>query len=182
MKQNIKIIIVIIVLLFCIFTIIFGAIKLISKNNSFENKITIEKDKIFSENEEKETVKEEKTTMSLVMCGDYLIHSSIYKDAAKNASGKGYDFKPMLKYIKEIVQNYDLAYYNQETILGGSELGVSDYPNFNSPYEAGDAMLDAGFNLVSLATNHTMDSGVKAVLNSREYWNKQEDVLAVRKL
>ena len=40
-------------------------------------------------------------------------------------------------------------------------------------------MVDAGFNLVSLATNHTMDAGEKAVLNSREYWNKQEDVLAV---
>lgn len=132
--------------------------------------------------EEKQEVKEEKTSMSLVMCGDYLIHSSVYKDANQNAGYNGYDFKPMLKYIKEKVKKYDLAYYNQETILGGSELGVSDYPNFNSPYEAGDGMLDAGFNLVSLATNHTMDSGVKAVLNSREYWNKQEDVLAVRKL
>ncbi len=61
--------------------------------------------------------KEEKTSISLVMVGDYLIHSSVYKDAAKNAGGTGYDFKPMLKYIKEKVKNYDLAYYNQETIL-----------------------------------------------------------------
>jgi poly-gamma-glutamate synthesis protein (capsule biosynthesis protein) len=40
-------------------------------------------------------------------------------------------------------------------------------------------MIDAGFNLVSLATNHTMDSGEKAVLESRKYWNKQTNVLAV---
>lgn len=40
-------------------------------------------------------------------------------------------------------------------------------------------MIDAGFNLVSLATNHTMDSGEKAVLKSREYWNTKENVLAV---
>ena len=32
--------------------------------------------------------KEEKTSMSLVMVGDYLIHSSVYKDAAKNAGGR----------------------------------------------------------------------------------------------
>ena len=85
----------------------------------------------------------------------------------------------MIELIKPIVSRYDIKYYNQETILGGVEIGVSDYPTFNSPYEAGDAMIDAGFNLVSLATNHTIDRGKKAVLNSREYWNKQENVLAV---
>ena len=40
-------------------------------------------------------------------------------------------------------------------------------------------MIDAGFNLVSLATNHTLDSGEKAVLNSRNYWNSKSNVLAV---
>lgn len=114
---------------------------------------------------------------SLIAVGDYLIHSSVYKDANRLANGDGYDFKPMISYIKEIVSNYDIAYYNQETILGGSELGLSDYPTFNSPYEAGDVMLDAGFNLVSLATNHTMDSGKKAVENSCKYWQSKENVL-----
>lgn len=114
---------------------------------------------------------------SLIAVGDYLIHSSVYKDANRLANGDGYDFKPMISYIKEIVSNYDIAYYNQETILGGSELGLSDCPTFNSPYEAGDAMLDAGFNLVSLATNHTMDSGKKAVENSCKYWQSKENVL-----
>lgn len=114
---------------------------------------------------------------SLIAVGDYLIHSSVYKDANRLANGDGYDFKPMISYIKEIVSNYDIAYYNQETILGGSELGLSDYPTFNSPYEAGDAMLDAGFNLVSLATNHTIDSGKKAVENSCKYWQSKENVL-----
>ena len=122
------------------------------------------------------------TSVSLVMVGDNLIHSSIYKDANRLAGGGAnqYDFKPIIEYVKEKVQNYDLAYYNQETVLGGSSLGVSDYPTFNSPQEAGDAMLDAGFNIVSLATNHTMDRGEKAVLASNEYWKQHEDeVLAV---
>ncbi len=132
----------------------------------------------------KETVKkpvieETISTLSLAMVGDNLIHSSVYKDANRLANYKGYNFKPIVSYIKDIIKNYDLAYYNQETILGGTKLGLSDYPRFNSPYEAGDAMIDAGFNLVSLSTNHTMDSGVKAVLNSREYWNKHPEVLAV---
>ena len=121
--------------------------------------------------------KEENYQLSMVMVGDNLIHSSIYKDAYDENGG--YDFTKMYELVKPIVSQYDIAYYNQETILGGKELGVSDYPTFNSPQEVGDAMIDAGFNLVSLASNHTMDSGEKAVLSSREYWDSKEGVLAV---
>lgn len=122
---------------------------------------------------------EETTSISLIMVGDNLIHTSVYEDAYRHGNNKEYDFRPMITRIKEKVQNYDLAYYNQETILGGTELKLSGYPTFNSPCEAGDAMIDAGFNMVSLATNHTMDKGEKGVLNSRAYWDKQEGVLAV---
>ena len=121
--------------------------------------------------------KEKHYELSLIAVGDNLIHGSVYRDANKHANYNGYDFKPIITNIKEIVSNYDVAYYNQETILGGTELGLSDYPTFNSPYEAGDVMIDAGFNLVSLATNHTMDSGKKAVENSCKYWNEKKEVL-----
>ena len=121
--------------------------------------------------------KEKHYELSLIAVGDNLIHGSVYRDANKHANYNGYDFKPIITNIKEIVSNYDVAYYNQETILGGTELGLSDYPTFNSPYEAGDAMIDAGFNLVSLATNHTMDSGKKAIENSCNYWNEKKEVL-----
>ena len=127
-----------------------------------------------------EVVEEPKEySANLIMVGDALIHSSVYKDANRLANYNGYDFKPQITYIKEITKDYDLAYYNQETILGGTNLGLSDYPTFNSPQQVGDAMIDAGFNLVSLATNHTVDRGKQAVLNSRAYWNKQENVWAV---
>lgn len=125
-----------------------------------------------------EKKKDEHYEATLIAVGDNLIHSSVYKDANRLANYSGYDFKPMITSIKEIVTNYDLAYYNQETILGGTELGLDDYPTFNSPYETGDAMIDAGFNLVSLATNHTMDSGARAVENSCKYWASKENVLS----
>ena len=109
------------------------------------------------------------------MVGDALIHSSVYNDAYNNGV---YDFTNMLEYIKPIVSEYDLAFYNQETILGGTSIGLSDYPTFNTPWEFGDAMLDAGFNIVNLATNHTLDRGTTGVEKSCEYWNsKKEDIL-----
>ena len=116
---------------------------------------------------------------SLIMVGDNLIHDKIYKEANRLSDYNGYDFKPMYEYIKPIVSKYDIKYYNQETILGGSDIGLSGYPSFNSPYEVGDAMIDAGFNLVSLATNHTLDRGKEAIINSRNYWNSKRGVLAV---
>lgn len=125
------------------------------------------------------TTKTTSQSLSMIMVGDNLIHDSIYNEAKRNANNNGYNFKPMLELIKPIVSNYDLAYYNQETILGGNDIGLSSYPAFNSPYETGDDMIDTGFNLVSLATNHTLDRGEKAVINSRNYWDKQENVLAV---
>jgi len=113
---------------------------------------------------------------NLIMVGDALVHKSLYEDSKKNNE---YNFKPYIELIKEEVSKYDIAYYNQETILGGTSIGLSTYPAFNSPQELGDAMIDAGFNLVSLATNHTLDRGEKAVKLSREYWNNQENVHAI---
>ena len=128
----------------------------------------------------KVNIKEEEKTPNeyeakMIMVGDALIHSGVYMDAEK--SDGTYDFKPMLQYIKPIVSKYDLKYYNQETILGGKKLGYSNYPQFNSPNEVGDAFLDAGFNLVSLATNHTMDKGEAGVLNSVNYWKSKKNVV-----
>lgn len=111
---------------------------------------------------------------SLFMIGDALIHSSVYMDAEKDDGT--YDFKPMLELIKPIAKKYDLRYYNQETILGGAELGYSNYPRFNSPQAVGDAFLDAGFNLVSLANNHTMDKGETGVINSVNYWKSKKNI------
>ena len=109
------------------------------------------------------------------MVGDALIHYGLYADAKK--SDGSYDFKPMLSNLKPIISKYDLAYYNQETILGGTEMGLDSYPCFNSPQEVGDAFIDAGFDIVSLATNHTMDKGEKGVLRSVAYWKKHPEII-----
>ncbi len=116
----------------------------------------------------------EEHNLSIIMVGDALIHQGIY-DSRRVAGG--YDFKPLLTNVKPIIQEYDLAFYNQETILGGSEIGLSHYPRFNSPYEVGDAFIDAGFNIVGMANNHTLDRGQQAVINSNNYWNSKTEVM-----
>lgn len=153
-------------LLYIILITIFAIILFFQTNNNKTNQNLLNENELPKE-----------STLNLIMVGDALINDRLYNDAAKNANG--YDFKPYFKYIKEKLEDYDIAYYNQETILGGTSIGLSSYPSFNCPQEFGDAMIDTGFNLVSLATNHTLDRGEKAVLLSREYWNNQQGVHAV---
>lgn len=169
-------------------------VKTYAEANKLELDITyeyseIEKNKVISQsiikgtnlndNEKLEVViskgVEEKYTLSLVMAGDVLIHGAVYGDAKTN---NGYDFTNMVSLVKPLIKDYDLAFYNQETILGGLELGLSTYPRFNSPYEVGDAMIDMGFNLVSLANNHTLDKGEAAIINSTNYWKNKNVLVA----
>ena len=157
----------VILFIFIIIILVIGSIFIVSK--------LFDKEVVPSGNSVDNT-KEENYSIKLLMVGDNLINDKIYNTMKTNDT---YDFKPIYTYIKEINKDYDLAYYNQETILGGSSIGVSSYPAFNSSYEVGDATIDAGFNLVSLATNHTLDRGEQAIINSRNYWNSKDNVLAV---
>lgn len=129
------------------------------------------------------TPKIENHKLSLFAVGDALIHDGVYIDANTYKKGSDgyyiYDFKPMLTDIKEIVKNYDLAFYNQETIIGGKNLGLSNYPCFNSPDEIGLDMIDAGFNMVNLTTNHSKDRGIPALKYSSNFWKNQKGVYAV---
>lgn len=125
--------------------------------------------------EEVPKLTEEFYEASLFMVGDALYHDGVYKDGLK--SDGTYSFSHHLELMKPIVSEYDLAYYNQESILGGTDIGLSSYPRFNSPFEVGDAFLDAGFNLVSTANNHTLDRGEVAILNSFRYWSSKSNVL-----
>ena len=157
-----------ILIIFIITILVTIGISLIVYNQN--KKEEIPKENIIATEEEKEEVYE----LSLVMVGDMLVHKTLYEEANRLSNYNGYDFKPMITYIKDIVKNYDLAYYNQETILGGTSIGLSSYPSFNSPFEVGDAMVDAGFNIVSLATNHTLDRGITAIENSLNYWDTKD--------
>ena len=123
-------------------------------------------------------VEEKDKRMSLVMVGDNLIHGAVYYDASPNYSGQApYDFKPMLTNIKEYIKDYDLRYYNQESIIGGKAIGLSHYPRLNSPEEIGEDMIDAGFNMVSLANNHSFDKGDTGLINSINFWKSQEGII-----
>lgn len=122
----------------------------------------------------KTTEKKPSNELSMVLVGDCLIHRYVYTDASNNDGT--YSFSKMFTEVSDLIKDHDLAYYNQESNIGGKSLGLSAYPRFNSPEEIGDDMLNLGFNLISLANNHTMDKGEKGVINSVNYWKTKQGV------
>lgn len=111
--------------------------------------------------------------VELLAVGDDLIHSRVIA-AAKQKNGK-YDFSNMFKSLKKEIQAADIAAINQETILVDSNF--TGYPSFGSPKTLADAIADAGFDVVTHATNHTMDRGTAAITGTLNYWKtKHPDV------
>ena len=151
--------------------LIFAIGIVILSQNQNEKNVDKSKDDVNKNTEEVvEEVPKEKR-MSLISVGDILIHESVYKDAEKEDGT--YDFHYMFTDIEPIIKKYDLKFCNQESNIGGKTLGISGYPSFNSPDEIGDELVNLGFNLISLANNHTLDKGQDAALYSNSYWKSK---------
>ena len=115
--------------------------------------------------------------ISIIMVGDILLHTPV-EDAARNDEGRyNYDF--IFRNMRGEISSADLALVNQEVIIGGKELGVSGYPAFNAPYEIGDALVAAGFDVICHGTNHALDKGKKGVTNCVNYWKENHPEIAV---
>lgn len=114
------------------------------------------------------------TRLSFVAVGDNIIHSAIMEDAKNHAGdGEEYSFQYIYDHVRDEISAADVAFVNQETLLGGKNLGYYGYPNFNGPQEAGDALVDAGFDIVCIATNHMCDMNEAGLAGTLDYWEKQ---------
>lgn len=150
-------------------------------NADIEKKTTSQESSVpETESSSAESKSEEDNVISFVGVGDNIIHETVYKDADKYAGTENdgsYDFSPMYDKIKKYIQGKDIAFVNQETVLGGYELGVSGYPNFNSPSEVAQNLKDAGFNLFNTATNHSLDKGQQAIDNQIATLKSLQDIV-----
>lgn len=120
---------------------------------------------------EKETPVTKENKVSFTAVGDNLMHQLLL-DKAKTSDG--YDFSPYYTNIQSYIQKADLAFVNQETILGGGK--ASGYPNFNTPDVMAKNLHDVGFDIVNGATNHALDKGGNALLNSIKVFNQYKDM------
>ena len=114
--------------------------------------------------------------ITLMAVGDNLMHLGIV--ASGKQSDGTYDFSMLFDGIRPFLNTADIKIINQETIMGGNSRGFSGFPYFNSPTEVGDAIADAGFNVVLQASNHTADQKLDGLLYCAQFWQEQHpDVL-----
>jgi len=126
----------------------------------------------------------EDTIVHMLAVGDNLVQTGVY-NAAKNWSSdpNSYDFTKTYENIVPIVQAADVAIINQETLICGGDYEISGSNfNFNSPTELGYAMIDAGFDVFTLANNHVRDKQIDGLESCLDYWDglmEEYPILAV---
>ena len=160
MKYKIRRLIALIILAICL-GIVFYMMTFTNKAEVKEEKKTVSEettieDTVIVPNEE--IVPD--TTISLVATGDIMCHNSQYNDAAKNGT---YDFSYVFEDVTDIISSADVAIGNLETTFAGKERGYSSYPTFNTPEQLATNLKDAGFDILTTANNHSLDTGYKGI-------------------
>lgn len=111
---------------------------------------------------------------SLTTVGDIMLHSWQI-NRGYDAAADTFDFAESFTYVADYLGEADFTFGNLETTFAGRYNGASsdvhgyaDYPMFNSPEVLGDNLENLGFDMLSTANNHSLDSyedGVYATLD-----------------
>lgn len=121
-------------------------------------------------------------TVTFTAVGDNLIHSSIYKQAAKRAaeenSSEEYDFTYAYEGVSDLLDKADITFINQETLICNDIFEPSTYPRFNSPTELGEHMTSLGADVFGMANNHVLDMGTDGLAACLDYYD-ENDIIRV---
>ncbi|MBO8155885.1 MAG: CapA family protein [Bacillaceae bacterium] len=109
------------------------------------------------------------TEISIVFAGDTMFDWSVKKAVRK--FGPDYPFQ----YVKDEVKKADLAILNLETaVTAREEKDTIQLYNFKSDPISLEGVKKAGFDLVSLANNHTLDYKEAGLLDTLKYLDKYQ--------
>lgn len=98
--------------------------------------------------------------------GDLLYHIGLIH-SAKNENG--YDFSENFELIKPLISSMDYAIGDYEGSIN-EEYPLSGYPLFNAPKIIAKNIADAGYDMMSLANNHILDSNIEGLQSTYQYF------------
>ena len=116
-----------------------------------------------------ENVKERSITFTLA--GNVLLNAEMWYDTASDGQ---YNFEYVFEDINNIMKKSNVNFYTQQGILGGKDLGLTSYTNFNTPYYTATELATVGFNTISLASYHANDRGVQGITNAINFLNENK--------
>lgn len=108
---------------------------------------------------------QEVQTARVVANGDILYHDLLYTSAQQEDGS--YDFLPYFTYVKDWISDADLAIGDFEGTIS-PDYPLSGYPLFNAPEETATALQDIGYDVVDLAHNHILDSGLDGAIHTAQ--------------
>ncbi len=85
-------------------------------------------------------------TITIMAVGDNLYHMGLVQSGVQKDGTRDYSFE--FETLRPFLDSADIKIINQETVFGGDERGFSGFPRFNCPEAVGDAIGEAGFNVV----------------------------------
>jgi len=108
--------------------------------------------------------------ITLAFAGDLLPHGPINSRAAQygRATGKPYDYAPMLAPMAPIISKADVAICHMEVPVAPPGQPITTYPSFGSPPQLVEGAKSAGYDGCSNASNHSLDrgrAGIQATLD-----------------
>ena len=109
-------------------------------------------------------------TVTIKAVGDIMAHK-IQIQYAYNRGGGGYDFTDSFSYVKDFISDADIAIGNYETTTNPN-VEYAGFPRFNAPPEYIEAIADAGFDILTTANNHSLDTELEGVFSTMEYIEK----------
>ena len=110
------------------------------------------------------------TSFTITAIGDIMCHDTQFKDAY-NVNTKTYDFNYVFEDIKHHTSDSDLTIGNLETTFGGEEKGYRNYPTFNTPDALASAIANIGIDVLSTASNHSLDTGYDGLVRTTNLLN-----------
>lgn len=140
----------------------------VAVGTSIHKKNEVKQAKKAEEQKKQEAAAEEDNILRMVAVGDNLIHEAII-DSAKE---QDWNFDFLYENIKEDIEKADLASVNQETPFIADHNKAEGYPDFATPTEVGDALVKAGFDIVTQATEHAFDQESTGITDSVNFWDK----------
>lgn len=106
---------------------------------------------------------ENRDVITIAFAGDMIMEGSI--EEAMNKHGANYPFLQ----VQDELQKVDYAIVNLETAVTKRGTVYSKEYNFRTGPESLQGLIQAGFNMVSLANNHTNDYGEEGLLDTIDY-------------
>lgn len=113
-------------------------------------------------------------TARLMFAGDNVVYNTVFTQANEKADGNGYDFSGAYDGLKEVIAKSDLAVINQNTVMDDKN-EPSAAPEFNTPDQMLDKLIDLGFDVFNQANDHIMDMGISGAINDIALFKMKEN-------